>query len=147
MTLAKKIYDDMITAMKAKENIKKETLRLLYNEIKNQAKDTGKDVPDSGVLKLIKSALKKRRDALALFQQASRDELVTQAETEIKILESYLPRQLDQPELDKIITATIQALAAGPRDTGRVMKEIMTKYGMQTDGKTVQKLLAARLSG
>jgi len=147
MTLTKKIYADMVAAMKAKENIKKETLRLLYSEIKNQAKDTGKDVPDNGVLKLIKSALKKRHDALAIFQQAGRAELVDQAKTEIDVLEVYLPQQLSESELAKIISDTIQSLgAAGPKDTGRIIKEIMLHYGMQTDGKKVQKLVSAHFS-
>lgn len=141
-----KLQKDMLTAMKNKETVKKDTLRLIVSEIKKDQIDNKKELSESEIQKIIKRGIKSRREALKLFQQGNRNDLAETTQQELKVLEAYLPAQLPTSELEKIIIATITELeAATPRDTGKVMQAIMSKYSSQVNGKTVQQLVAAKL--
>lgn len=146
MGLEKKIYNDMVLAMKSNDVIKRETLRLLLSEIKREYIDAKrKELTDVDIVKIIKTGLKKRQEALELFRQGNRQDLVDKTKTEMNILEVYLPKQLNQEELEKIVTQTISEL--GTANPGRIIKEIMSKYSSQVDGKTVQQIVSSKLSG
>lgn len=147
MSIEKQIYSDMVAAMKSNEILKRDTLRYLLSEIKQMRVDTRKELTDADVIKITKGSIKKRQDAIELFKQGGRQDLVDKNTTEIKLLEIYLPKQLSPEELDKIVTDTIARLGiTNPKDTGRVMKEILSVYGSQTDGKTVQQIVSSKLS-
>lgn len=147
MSLEKQIYADMVSAMKSGDVLKRETLRLTMSEIKNEQIDTRKELTDNDVVKIIKTGLKKRQESIDLFRQGNRQDLVDKTQKEIEILQVYLPKQLSKDELEKIVTQTIAELGvSSPKDTGRVMKEIMAKYGSQTDGKTVQQIVSLKLA-
>lgn len=140
MSLEKQIYSDMVNAMKSQDTIKRETLRLLLSEIKREYIDAKrKELTDTDVIKIIKSGLKKRQEALDLFRQGDRQDLVSKTEVEIKILEVYLPKQLSREELEKIVTEAISTIG---KNQGMIMKEIMSKYSSQVDGKTVQQIVS-----
>lgn len=145
--MQKRIRKDMLQAMKDNDVIKKETLRLILSEIKNEQIKQKKELKDEDITKIIKRGLKTRAEAMKLFQQGNRQDLVEKTKKEINTLEIYLPKQLSQEELKKIVLNTISELgASGPKDTGKVMKEIMSKYSSQTDGKTVQQIVSSKLS-
>lgn len=147
MSIEKQIYSDMVAAMKSNEILKRDTLRYLLSEIKQMRVDTRKELTDADVIKITKGSIKKRQDAIELFKQGGRQDLVDKNTAEIKLLEIYLPKQLSPEELDKIVTDTIARLGiTNPKDTGRVMKEILSVYGSQTDGKTVQQIVSSKLS-
>lgn len=148
MSIEKQAYADMVSAMKANDVLKRETLRLLMSEIKKERIDTRKELTDEDVMKIIKSGIKKRQDSIELFKQGKREDLVEKTQLEIKILEVYLPKQMPQEELEKIIVEIIAKLGAGsPKDTGRIMKEVMSNYGSQVDGKIVQQIVSSKLKG
>jgi len=145
MSIEKSMYDDMVNAMKTGDAEKRDTLRYVLSEIKKERIDTRKELNDDDVMKIVKSSLKKRRESLEMFKQGNRQDLVSKIEAEIKLVESYLPKQMSAEELEKIVSDTLALLgiaAPTPKDTGRIMKEIMAKYGSQTDGKSVQQILA-----
>ncbi len=148
MSLEKTIYSDMVGAMKSADVIKRETLRLLLSEIKKEHIDSKrKELTDTDVIKIIKSGLKKRQESLELFRQGNRQDLADRAQKEIEILEVYLPKQLSPEEVEKIVIQVVSELgASSPKDTGRVMKEIMSRYGSQVDGKTVQQIVSSTLN-
>jgi len=144
MSMEKQIYADMVSAMKSGDVLKRETLRLLFSEIKKERIDTRKDLTDSDVTKLVKTGLKKREEAIQLFRQGNRHDLVDKTQKEINILQVYLPKQLSPEEIEKIVTDTIASIG---KNQGMIMKEIMSKYGSQVDGKTVQQIVSKQLSG
>lgn len=147
MSLEKQLRDDMISALKAKDEIKKQTLRLLVSDIKKISIDTKEELKDPDILKLIKTGIKKRKEAAELFKQGNRQELVDKANDEIKVLEVYLPKQLSKEELESIVEQTMNEIGAKePKDIGKVMKEVMSKYGSQTDGKSVQQIVSAKIN-
>lgn len=144
MSLEKQIYADMVSAMKSGDVLKRETLRLLFSEIKKEQIDTRKELTDSDVTKLVKTGLKKREEAIQLFRQGNRQDLVDKTQKEMQILQAYLPKQLSPEEIERIVTDTIAVIG---KNQGLVMKEIMSKYGSQVDGKTVQQIVSKQLSG
>lgn len=144
MSLEKTIYNDMVSAMKSGDALKRDTLRLLFSEIKKERIDTRKELTDSDVTKLTKTGLKKREEAIQLFRQGNRQDLVDKTQKEMQILQIYLPKQLSPEEIERIVTDTIAALG---KNQGMIMKEIMSKYGSQVDGKTVQQIVSQQLSG
>ncbi len=144
--MQERIRKEMMQAMKDKAEIKKETLRLILSEIKKEQIDKRKELTEEDITKIIKRGLKSRQEALKLFQQGNRQDLVTKTQAEIKVLEAYLPQQLSPEELEKVITATITELGASTaKDMGLVMKTVMSKYGSQVNGKAVQQAVAAKL--
>lgn len=147
MSLEKQIYSDMVGAMKSGDNLKRDTLRFLLSELKKERIDSRKELTDADVIRITKSSIKKRQDSLELFKQGNRQDLFDKTSTEIKMIEAYLPKQMSVDELEKIIVDIITKLeAVGPKDTGKVMKEVMANYGSQTDGKTVQQIVSAKLT-
>jgi uncharacterized protein YqeY len=116
------------------------------SEIKKERVDSRKEPTDEDVMRIIRNGIKKRQDSIELFKQGNRNDLVEKTQAEIKILEVYLPKQMPKEELEKIITDIIAKTgAASPKDTGRIMKEVMSTYGSQVDGKIVQQIVSSKL--
>jgi uncharacterized protein YqeY len=146
MSIEKQAYADMVAAMKSNDVLRRETLRLLMSEIKKERVDSRKEPTDEDVMRIIRNGIKKRQDSIELFKQGNRNDLVEKTQAEIKILEVYLPKQMPKEELEKIITDIIAKTgAASPKDTGRIMKEVMSTYGSQVDGKIVQQIVSSKL--
>lgn len=143
MSLEKQIYVDMVSAMKQGDVLRRDTLRLTFSEIKKERIDTRKELTDDDVIKIVKTGLKKRQESISLFKQGNRQDLVDKTQKEIEILQVYLPKQLSKEDLEKIVTDTI---AATGKNQGMVMKEIMSKYGSQADGKLVQQIVSSKLT-
>jgi len=145
--MLKQIQNDMIQAMKDKDIIKKETLRLLISDIKNEMIKLKTEINEKNIIKIIKHSLKSREDAIKLFQQAGRNDLVDKAKKEIGILKPYLPKQFSRAEIEKIVSNTIHKLDIRQvNDTGRVIKDIMARYSSRLDGRTVKQIVSAMLS-
>ncbi len=121
----------MTTAMKAGEKNRVGALRLVLSELQKAAKDGGDDE-----LAVLRRERKRRLEAASQFRDGGRPELADTEESEAKLIEGYLPAQLDDAELEAIVAAAITATGAGtPADTGRVMKAVMAKAGGRVDGK------------
>lgn len=147
MSIEKKMYYDMVQAMKSNDTLKRDTLRFSLSEIKKERIDSKKELTDADVIKIIKNGIKKRQDAIELFKQGNRQDLAEKTQKEIEIFNVYLPKQLSAEETEKIVADIITKLGiSSPKDTGKVMKEIMSNYGSQIDGKTVSQIVAAKLS-
>lgn len=145
--MLKHIQSDLIQATKNKDEVKKETLRLIVSEIKNEKIKLKKDLTDSDIIKILKRGLKSRKESINLFKQGNRTDLIEKTEKEIDVITAYLPKQLSQEDIEKIVSSTIEELDAKDiKDTGKVMKAIMSKYSSQINGKTVQQLVSSKLS-
>jgi uncharacterized protein YqeY len=125
------VRSDMTSAMKAGEKERVGALRLVLSELQKAIKEGQGDE-----LAVLRRERKRRLDAAAVFRDGGRPELADQEEAEARLIEAYLPAELDDAELDALIAAAIaETGATGPKDMGQVMKSVMAKAGGRTDGK------------
>lgn len=121
----------MTSAMKAREKQRVGALRLVLSELQKAAKEGGDDE-----LAVLRRERKRRLDAASQFRDGGRPELAEQEESEARLIEGYLPAELDDAELSQIVAAAIaETGASDPKDMGRVMKAVMAKAGGRADGK------------
>jgi uncharacterized protein YqeY len=131
MTVAEQVRSDMTSAMKAGEKHRVGALRLVLSELQKAAKEGGDDE-----LAVLRRERKRRLEAATQFRQGGRPELAEQEESEAKLIEGYLPTELDDTELDTIVAAAIaETGASSPKEMGQVMKAVMAKAGGRADGK------------
>lgn len=149
MTLSERITEDMKVALKAGEKLRLETLRTL----RAQFLELGKRGPAQPVtaddeMAVLLSALKKRKEAIDLYQQAGRKELVEKETSELEIIQTYLPSQMSREEADREIQAIVTKTgASSPKDFGKVMGVAMKELKGKIDGKIVQEIVKQKLGG
>lgn len=148
MSLRIRINDDMKSAMKAKEAQRLGALRLLLAAIKQKEVDERIELADAEVLAVIDKMIKQRRDSIAQYQNAGRQDLADGEQFEIGILSAYMPSQLDEEAIAAEIAGAISASGAqGAKDMGKVMALLKTKLAGRADMSKVSGLVKARLSG
>jgi uncharacterized protein len=131
VTVTEQVRTDMTSAMKAGEKQRVGALRLVLSELQKAAKDGGSDE-----LAVLRRERKRRLEAAEQFRDGGRPELAAQEESEARIIETYLPAELGDAELDAIVTAVItETGASSPKDMGQVMKAVMAKAGGRAEGK------------
>ena len=135
------IQTDIKEALKAGDKERVSTLRLLLTAIKNEQIRAGAEVDEEGFLKLVRKAIKQRKDSVEQYRKGGRDELADKEEREAEILASYLPPQVDEGELKAAIEAFVaEQELSGPAAIGAVMKSMMARFAGQTDGGTINKI-------
>jgi uncharacterized protein len=131
VTVIEQVRGDMTSAMKAGEKIRVGALRLVLSELQKAEKEGNADE-----LAVLRRERKRRLEAAEQFRGGGRPELAEQEEAEAKLIEGYLPAELDDTELDAIVAAAIaETGASDPKDMGQVMKAVMAKTGGRADGK------------
>jgi uncharacterized protein len=131
VTVIDQVRSDMTSAMKAGERDRVGALRLVLSELQKDAKEGRQD--EVGVLRRER---KRRLEAAAQFRDGGRPELAEQEESEARMIETYLPAELDDAELDRLVAEAVdQTGAQGPGAMGQVMKAVMAKAGGRVDGK------------
>ena len=131
MPLAEQLRQDLATSLKAGERDRVGTLRLVLSELQKAAKDGSDDE-----LAVLRRERKRRHEAAAAFRDGGRPELADQEESEATLIAGYLPAELPDDELDRMIAAAIAGTgAASPKDMGQVMKAVMAKAGGRADGR------------
>jgi uncharacterized protein len=148
MTLKSKITDDMKAAMKAKEAQRLSAVRLLLAAIKQREVDERKELSDAEIVSVIEKMIKQRRDSIAQFQAAKRQDLVEGETFELNLLSAYLPKQLTDAEIAEEVSAAIaQTGAKGASDMGKVMGVLKGKLAGRADLGKVSALAKAKLAG
>lgn len=151
MALRDQIQTDMITATKARDEVKTNCLRMAISAFKYKESDNkaaGKEGPldDAEVLGILKTLLKQRKDSLDQFTKANRMDLADKEAREITILEAYLPQQIDDAGLAAAVkTAIAETGAAGPKDMGKVIKAVKDKVGGAADGGRISAAVKEQL--
>src|SRR3954470_3478286 len=141
MTLADKVKSDLTAAMKAGEKTRVGTLRLVLSELQKDAKE-GKD----DELAVLRRERKRRHEAARAFRDGDRDDLATAEEAEAVLIEAYLPVELDDHELERIVAqAVAQSGAESPRDMGKVMPVVMQQVAGRADGRRVSDKVKEKL--
>jgi uncharacterized protein YqeY len=142
MSLKDKITDDMKTYMREKNKIALEAVRMLKSEIKYVEIEKGAELNDDDVIKVVASAIKKRKDAAQQYRDAARPELAEKEESEIEFLSVYMPEQLSEDVVRKIVTEAVKGVdVSDKRQFGLVMKKVMEKTKGQADGKLINQLV------
>ncbi len=147
LTLKQKIESDLLDNMRSKNEVGKNTLRMLLSAIKLYEIDKSAAVDDIGVLSLVQKEIKTRRDSVNDFQKGNRQDLVDSTMREIAFLEQYLPRQLSDPDIEMIVRAAIQEVGAiQPSEMGKVMKVVIPRISGQASSDRVSKIVRELLS-
>lgn len=146
--LEEKIFNDYKAALKAKDAQRTSVLSFLRAEIMNVAIAKKKaKLDDNEIIGVVRKQIKARQDSIEQFTKGSRQDLADKESRELEVLKAYLPKELAQEELNKIVEEAVSSTqATSPKDMGRVMKEVMAKVAGQADSKVVSDLVRERLS-
>ena len=151
MSKRTEINDAVKEAMKSGDKDSVGTLRLINAAIKDKdinARGTGKEFGDSDILSLLQGMIKQRNESIKIFRDNNREDLATKEEAEVKVIERFLPSQLDDAAVAKIIQDLIAASGAKDiKDMGKVMNELKTKYAGQVDMAKVGPIVKQKLAG
>ena len=142
MTLKEQILEDIKHYMKEKDNIALNAVRMLKSDIKNAEIAAIKELDDECIIKVVASSIKKRKDSAEIYIKNSRQDLADKELAEIKVLEKYLPAQLDDESIKAVINEVIASLDDNmKKNFGAVMKNVMAKVGSSAEGKRVSELI------
>src|SRR5215475_15337257 len=147
-TLKERVDAELKEAMRSKKELTTSVLRMLKSAIKyKEVEPGGKPLDDKGVLQVIQTLIKQRRDSVEQFRAGGRPELADKEEKEIAKLQSYLPSQMSADELRAEVRAAIaQVGAKGPKDMGAVMKVVLPRVSGKAEGKAVSEAVKAELT-
>jgi uncharacterized protein YqeY len=147
MTLKERIKNDIKEAMRAKDTVRRDTLRNLSAAIKQIEVDERRELSDADVEAILMKYIKQREDAIAQFKEAGRDDLVAKDEAEVTLVRTYLPEPMDDAELEATLREIIAEVGASSmKEMGKVMGKAKSVIGSRADGgrisQMVKKLLA-----
>ncbi len=146
MSLKNQITEDMKNAMRAKETAKLGAIRLLQAAIKQREVDERIELDDAGVVGVIEKMLKQRRDSIAAYEGAGRNDLADVEKFEVGVLQAYMPQQLSETEIAAIIEKVIaETGAAGAKDMGKVVGAVKPLVAGKADMGKVSGLIKAKL--
>ena len=150
MTLQETIQSHMVEAMRSKDALRLSVLRMMKTAIKNKevSSEEAKPLDEAGVLAVLNSLVKQRRDSVEQFRNGGREELAQKEEAEIKVLEQYLPAGASDDDIRKAIEAAVSETgAASMRDMGKVMKATLALLaGKTADGARISQLVKEKLT-
>ncbi len=149
MPLMEQLTRTMAEAMKAHDQVRLATVRMLKAALMNREVERGRPLTDVEELQVVAMLVKQRKDSIDQFARGGRQDLVDKETAELAILEAYLPPVVDAGELERVVIEAIaETGAASPRDMGKVMKAVMAKLaGSQVDGKAVSDIVRRKLGG
>ena len=150
MALKEKLQNDLTEAMRARDEVRSSTIRMILTAIKNEevSGKEARDLSDAEVITVLSREAKKRREAAEAFEQAGAADRAANEKAEGAIIAEYLPAQLSESEIKEMIANAIKETGAtGPQQMGLVMKSIQPKIAGRADGGIVSSLVKAALSG
>jgi uncharacterized protein len=148
MTLKARITEDMKTAMKARETVRLGAIRLLLAAVKQKEIDERIELDDAGVIAVVEKLTKQRKDSVAQYETAGRDELAAAERAEIAVLANYLPEKMSAAEVAaEIALAMAETGAKGAADMGRLMAVLKPRLAGKADMAEVSRQVKAALAG
>jgi uncharacterized protein YqeY len=147
MSLKERIAQDVKAAMLAKDNPRRDTLRLLQAAVKQKEVDERIELDDAGVIAVLDKMLKQRRDSITAFEQGARQDLADKEQAELAVLQTYLPARLSADEVTAEVNAIVTELGAkGPGDMGKVMGVVKARLAGKADMGAVSAAVKAALA-
>ncbi len=142
MSLRDLLLQDLKTAMKDGDNVKKSAVQMARSAVLQVEKDTKVTLDDDGIVEIIAKEVKKRMDTLPDFEKSGRDDLIDNLKAEIEVLKKYLPEQLSEAEIENIVKNAISSTGAvSAKDIGKVMQAVMPETRGKADGKLVNQIV------
>lgn len=147
MNLDQKLLEDMKRAMKARDQIRVETIRGLRAQLKNAQISKGGELSEEDAIQVLTSAVKKRKESIEQFQAVGRTDRAEIEQQELDIIHEYLPKQMDERQIEELVDSVIgEVNAESVKDMGKVMSAIMPQVKGRADGKVVQQIVRTKLS-
>ncbi len=147
MSLSSRLQQDLTAAIRSRDELRRETLRMAIAAAYNVQKQAGRELTDDEVVQVLSREIKKRRESIEAYQAGGRDDSARREQAELDVLAAYLPEQLDEAELARMVEQAIAQVAAeSPRDMGKVMAALMPMVRGRADGKQVSALVAQELA-
>ena len=147
MTLKEQLNDAMKAAMKARDDLRLSAVRMVRSAIKNREIDQKKELDDQGVIDVVSTLVKQRRESIRMYQEGNRPELAEKEEAELNVLLGFLPTQLAPKEIEELVARIIiETGAQGAKDMGRVMKALTALTAGKADGRTVSDIVKNKLA-
>lgn len=147
MGLKERLDNEMKQAMKAKDKNRLSAIRMLRGAIRDKEINDRVELDDDGILEVIASQIKKRKDALEQLRQSNREDVIAAEAEQIQILQEFLPEQLSEAELEKIVEQAIAELGAvSMRDMGKVMGKLVPQLRGKADNSVVSRIVKRKLS-
>lgn len=143
--LIEQIENDYKVAFKAKDEVGKSALSNVRAALKNAELEKREPLTETEVLAVVAKKVKQHKDSISEFEKGNRPDLVAVEVAQMKVLENYLPKQMDEADVRKLVVETISAMSAKPADFGKVMKEVLSKAAGSTDGTVVSKIVKEEL--
>jgi len=147
MGIGARVMQDMHEAMRSGDTIRRDTLRMMRAALRNEEIARRASLDDEAAAGVLRREMKKRQEALEMFRQGGREDLVANAEAEIAIIKEYLPAQLSAEEVERLAAETIEEVGATEvRQMGQVMKVLMPRLQGRADGRLVSETVRRLLS-
>ncbi len=147
MTLSNRLQQDLTAAIRGRDELRRDTLRMVIAAAYNSAKAARRELTDDEVLQVLAREVKTRAESVDAYSAAGRPEAAERERAEIEIIRAYLPEQLDAAELEPLVRAAVdESGATSARDMGKVMAVLMPKVRGRADGKQVSALVAQELA-
>ncbi len=147
MTIKERLAEDLKSAMKNKDLVRKNVVQFVRAGVLQIEKDNKVTLDDNGVLEVIAKQLKQRKDSLPDYEKSGRDDLIAELKAEMDVLMEYLPKQLSKEELEVIVKEIIVKLGASSvKDMGKVMAEAKAQTVGRADGRMINEIAKGLLS-
>lgn len=149
MSLQEKVMEEMKAAMKAKDSVALESLRAIKSALLLAKTEKGgaDGLSEADEIKLVQKLVKQRKDSASIFTEQGRNDLAEPEMAQVAVIEKFLPEQLSEEEIEKVVVQTIDSIgASGMQDMGKVMGIVSKELAGQADGKTISSIVKAELS-
>jgi hypothetical protein len=141
MSLRERIEADLKTAMKARDDVTRDTLRMVLSSVKKVEIDSGRATTDADVLGVLKTAAKTRQESAEQFAAAGRTDLAQKEQSELAVVARYLPQQMSEDDVRALVQRLISELGiTSKKDLGKLMKVLMSRHKDELDGKLAQRI-------
>ena len=145
MNLEQNLEADLLAAMKARDEIRVQVLRLVKAALKNQSIEVKGELTPQQMLAVLQKEAKKRQDSITQYRDAGRNDLVEQEQAELEILESYLPEQASEEELREAVKTAVAEVGASPAAMGQVVARVREQFSGAVDGATLAAIVREEL--
>ncbi|SHJ23960.1 hypothetical protein SAMN04487911_11492 [Arenibacter nanhaiticus] len=149
MSLQQRIMEDMKAAMRAKDTVALESLRAIKSALLLAKTETGsgEELSEEEEVKLVQKLVKQRKDSAAIYIEQGREDLAAPEIAQARVIEKFLPEQLSEEEVEKVVLQTIESIgASGMKDMGKVMGLVSKELAGKADGKTISNIVKNKLS-
>ena len=146
MTMKSRLEDDLRQAMRDRDTLRRDVIRYMRSEIRNQEIRVQDDLDDQGVVQVLSRQAQQRRDSIEAFSEANRNDLVEKEQAELAIIMEYLPQQMTRDEITELVRQVVTEVGAeGPGDMGKVMSRIMPQVRGRAEGREVNSIVVDTL--